>query len=187
MANNKTPNQKQPGEKDPGTYHFNPGNQSGKTVEITKPESKRKNNLDRIKSRKKQAQKALVHVQAIRQKYADADFIIIDCEPSTKAEDGDPVDVLVIHDAKTYPGVVLRCKPIGVLEVAQKSNGKAERNDRLFALPDRSPFEGDLQDIRNPPSRAVEDLEQFFTATDAFEKKELKFLGSAGPNCPPRE
>jgi hypothetical protein len=57
MGNNKNPNQKQPGEKPPGKYHFNPGNQSGKTVEITKPESERKNNLDRIKSRKKQAQK----------------------------------------------------------------------------------------------------------------------------------
>jgi inorganic pyrophosphatase len=35
--------------------------------------------------------------------------------PSTKAEDGDPVDVLVIHDAATYPGLVLRCRPVGVL------------------------------------------------------------------------
>ena len=37
--------------------------------------------------------------------------------PSTKAEDGDPLDVLVVHDAKTYPGVVLRCRPVGILEV----------------------------------------------------------------------
>jgi hypothetical protein len=34
--------------------------------------------------------------------------------PRTKADDGDPPDVLIIHDAQTYPGVVLRCKPIGV-------------------------------------------------------------------------
>ena len=102
--------------------------------------------------------------------------------PSTKADDGDPVDVLVIHDAKTYPGVVLRCKPIGVLEVVQKSKGKEERNDRLFAVPDRSPFEGDLQDIRHLPPRAVEELEQFFRATNALEdEKELKFLGWTGP------
>jgi inorganic pyrophosphatase len=55
--------------------------------------------------------------------------------PSTKAEDGDPLDVLVIHDAQTYPGVVLRCRPIGILEVEQKNKGKKERNDRVFAVP----------------------------------------------------
>jgi hypothetical protein len=32
VANNKTPNQKQPGEKDPGTFHYNPGNMSGKEL-----------------------------------------------------------------------------------------------------------------------------------------------------------
>src|SRR4051812_37836579 len=63
--------------------------------------------------------------------------------PSTRAEDGDPVDVLIIHDAGTYPGLVLRCKPIGVLEVLQVTKSGKERNDRIFAVPDRSPFEGD--------------------------------------------
>jgi inorganic pyrophosphatase len=31
--------------------------------------------------------------------------------PSTEAEDGDPLDVLILHDATTYPDVVLRCSP----------------------------------------------------------------------------
>ncbi len=44
--------------------------------------------------------------------------------PSTKAEDGDPLDVLIIHDAGTYPGLVLKCRPIGVLEVVQSSRGQ---------------------------------------------------------------
>src|ERR1700754_3219198 len=57
--------------------------------------------------------------------------------PSTKAEDGDPLDVLIIHDAATYPGLVLTCKPIGVLEVVQSSKGKKERNNRVFVVPDR--------------------------------------------------
>jgi inorganic pyrophosphatase len=30
--------------------------------------------------------------------------------PSTKGEDGDPIDVLVLHDAATSPGLVLKCK-----------------------------------------------------------------------------
>jgi inorganic pyrophosphatase len=101
--------------------------------------------------------------------------------PSTKAEDGDPLDVLIIHEAATFPGVVLSCIPIGILEVLQTSKGKEERNDRIFALPDRSPFEGDIQDIRDLPARAIQELERFFEATDALENKELRFLGWHGP------
>jgi inorganic pyrophosphatase len=102
--------------------------------------------------------------------------------PSTKADDGDPLDVLIIHDAATFPGLVLACVPIGVLEVVQKRNGKAERNDRVFAVPDRSPFEGDLQDIRRLPKRAIGELEAFFRATDVLEDKKLAFRGWRGPS-----
>jgi len=89
----------------------------------------------------------------------------------------------VIHDAATYPGLVLSCKPIGILEVEQTKKGKKERNDRVFAVPDRSPFEGDLRDIRRLPKRAIEELEKFFQATDALQPKDLKFLGWRGPSA----
>jgi inorganic pyrophosphatase len=101
--------------------------------------------------------------------------------PSTEADDGDPLDVLIIHDAATYPGLVLKCKPVGILEVVQRSNGKKERNDRVFVVPDRSPFEGELQDIRRLPVRAIEELEKFFDATNALESKKLEFQGWHGP------
>jgi inorganic pyrophosphatase len=102
--------------------------------------------------------------------------------PSTKADDGDPVDVLIVHDSQTYPGVVLRCKPIGVLELIQTTEGNKERNDRVFVVPDRSPLETDITDVRHLPKRAMQELEQFFQATNALEKKELEFLGWRGPN-----
>src|SRR5260370_4478345 len=89
--------------------------------------------------------------------------------PSTKAEDGDPLDVLVIHDAATYPGLVLRCKPIGVLEVLQITYGSEERNDRICAVPGRAPFEGDLQHVRHLAARPAGGLENFLEATDACE------------------
>ena len=54
MATNKDPKQKQPGEREPGKYHYNPGNQSGKTIETTKPEAEQENNVDRIQSRHEQ-------------------------------------------------------------------------------------------------------------------------------------
>lgn len=105
--------------------------------------------------------------------------------PSTKAEDGDPLDVLILHDARTYPSIVLRCRPVGVLEVEQKCKGKKERNDRVFSVPDRSTLETDLKDIRDLPSHARDDLEQFFRATNALENKELYVfsLGTALPTA----
>jgi hypothetical protein len=37
MANNKNPSQQQSGDKELGTFHYNPGNQSGKPVEVSIP------------------------------------------------------------------------------------------------------------------------------------------------------
>ena len=102
--------------------------------------------------------------------------------PSTEAEDGDPVDALIIHDAATYPGLVLRCKAIGILEILEMKKAKKERNDRIFVVPERSPFEADLTDIRHLPKRALKELEGFFEATNALEHKKLEFLGWHGPS-----
>ena len=78
---------------------------------------------------------------------------------------------LATYIKREASAIVLKCKPIGMLEVAQTSKGRKERNDRIFVVPDRSPFECDLQDIRRLPRRAIEVLEKFFEATDALAAK----------------
>jgi hypothetical protein len=78
---------------------------------------------------------------------------------------------------------VLTCKPIGVLEVLQSSKGKKERNDRVFVVPDRSPFEGDLQDIRRLPSRAIKvEVE----ATTHSKRRHSSFWGGTARQKPSR-
>src|SRR5215831_18653836 len=102
--------------------------------------------------------------------------------PSTKGEDGDPLDVLVIHDAATSPGLVLKCKIIGVLEVLQSEKGKKGiRNDRLIAVPRDSHREKPEKDARDLSKQVRTEIEKFFVATDELEDKELKFLGWKGP------
>ena len=54
--------------------------------------------------------------------------------PSTLAEDGDPVDVLVLMDEPAFPGCVLSCRPVGVIEGEQKDKKGKERNDRIIAV-----------------------------------------------------
>jgi inorganic pyrophosphatase len=102
--------------------------------------------------------------------------------PSTKADDGDPLDIMVIHDATTFPGVVLDCRVIGILQIEQKSKGKAaERNDRLFAVPRRSHSEQDLRDVRDLSKPLQQELAKFFIATDELEDKTLEVIGWKGP------
>jgi inorganic pyrophosphatase len=103
--------------------------------------------------------------------------------PSTRADDGDPLDIMVIHDAATFPGLVVICRIIGILQIEQQSKGKSERNDRLFAVPLRSHSEMALKDVRDLKKPILEEFEKFFIATDEFEDKKLKIIGWDGPEA----
>ena len=101
--------------------------------------------------------------------------------PSTQAEDGDPVDVLVIHEAATSPGLVIKCKAIGVLEIVEHDKKKKQRNDRVMAVPVDSHSEQGLRDVRQLSKQVREELEKFFVATAELQSKTLKCLGWRGP------
>jgi len=59
--------------------------------------------------------------------------------PGTEGDDGDPPDVLVLHDEPTFPGCQIDCRLIGVLRAHQKdANGKEGRNDRVIAVAEAS-------------------------------------------------
>ena len=51
--------------------------------------------------------------------------------PQTLSDDGDPVDVLVITPFALTPGVVVTCRPIGVLKMDDEAGGDA----KLLAVP----------------------------------------------------
>jgi inorganic pyrophosphatase len=51
--------------------------------------------------------------------------------PQTLADDGDPVDVLVITPVPLIPGVVVTCRPIGML----KMEDEAGDDNKLLAVP----------------------------------------------------
>jgi inorganic pyrophosphatase len=101
--------------------------------------------------------------------------------PGTKAADGDPLDVLVLMDAPTYPGVIVRVRLIGVIEAEQADHGgEAYRNDRLIAVADGSTSRGDLRGMSDLDDALVGQIEAFFVTYCALTDKEFRPVGRGG-------
>jgi inorganic pyrophosphatase len=101
--------------------------------------------------------------------------------PGTKAEDGDPLDALVITDVPSWPGVVIPCRPLGAVLVEDEEDGEKERNDRLVLVPSGADRFDHLTNPESLPHRMREEIEQFFLNTIFFTPKNAKILGWKGP------
>jgi inorganic pyrophosphatase len=103
--------------------------------------------------------------------------------PSTEAPDGDPLDAMVFSDFSLFPGVVIECRPFGVLRLEQNQKGsqKRQRNDRLILVPVKMPRFETFKNPKDLPLRWRQELEDFFVAATRFEGKDPKVLGWSGP------
>src|SRR5579871_4460862 len=54
--------------------------------------------------------------------------------PSTRGEDGDPLDILVLMDAPAHSGCLIDVRLVGVIMAEQSQDGKTEVNDRLVGV-----------------------------------------------------
>ena len=101
--------------------------------------------------------------------------------PSTKADDGDPLDAMLLWDVSSFPGVVIECRALGVLRVEQnKTNhdpSERIRNDRIMAMPVAARREHDVTDIGGLSLRVRQELEHFANAAAALEGKDVRLVG----------
>jgi len=101
--------------------------------------------------------------------------------PSTLAPDGDPLDAMVLWDVPSFPGVVLRCRTIGVIYVEQnKTNFDPSvrvQNDRVLVVPVEARREADLREASALPARVHAELEHFAGAATALEGKDVRITG----------
>lgn len=100
--------------------------------------------------------------------------------PKTIAGDGDPVDVLVITPVPLLPGVVVSCRPIGILKMQDEAgdDGKvlAVPTDKILSIYSQWQKPEDLNPMR------LRTIEHFFEHYKDLEKgKWVKVMGWEGP------
>jgi inorganic pyrophosphatase len=102
--------------------------------------------------------------------------------PQTLAQDGDPLDVLVLIDAATYPGVVIPSRLIGALQIEERGM-RGRPNHRLVAVPIKAARKDDLRDLSGLGERVQRELERFFIVATAFTAKDPQIRGWVGPEA----
>jgi inorganic pyrophosphatase len=101
--------------------------------------------------------------------------------PSTLAEDGDPLDVLVLMDAPAHVGCLIEIRIIGIITAEQTEDGKTESNDRLLGVAVHSYDHEDLDSINDVSKTLLDQLEEFFISYNKQRGKKFKVTGTAGP------
>ena len=103
--------------------------------------------------------------------------------PSTKGEDGDPIDVLVLMDQSVFTGCLVQCRLVGVIEGEQTEDGEKERNDRLLAVAKSSHTHSHIHSIKDLNKSLLREVESFMVNYHSNDGAEFKVLGCKGPDA----
>ena len=106
--------------------------------------------------------------------------------PNTLSDDGDPCDVLVITPFPLFPGVVVRCRAIGVLKMTDEAGGDAKvlavPVDKILPIYSHWQKPEDINDLR------LQQIQHFFEHYKDLEKgKWVKIEGWEGPEAAKEE
>ena len=96
--------------------------------------------------------------------------------PHTLADDGDPVDVMVVGRMPVQPGAVLPVRPIGLLELEDEAGG----DEKILAVPVRkiTQIYDRVQSWRDNPEIDVKRIQHFFEHYKDLEPEKWVRVGS---------
>lgn len=87
--------------------------------------------------------------------------------PRTLADDGDPLDVLVLCTEPIMPTTIVRCYPIGVMNMSDEG----EEDSKIIAIPFKEPMYNVYSDIDQLPTHIFEEMKHFFKVYKQLEHK----------------
>ena len=88
--------------------------------------------------------------------------------PRTFAEDNDPLDVLILCDETFDPLTLVRCKPIGMLNMIDNNLP----DQKIIAVCIDDPFYAKIEDISELPKHVMDEIKHFFSVYKTLEGKE---------------
>jgi inorganic pyrophosphatase len=100
--------------------------------------------------------------------------------PSTLADDGDPMDVLVLTDAPTFSGCIVESKVIGIIKVQQEKKGQDVRNDRVIAVQLDSRQYASVQRLADLEEGLLKEIIHFFASYNNITEDKFIPLGNDG-------
>ncbi|HLC52035.1 MAG TPA: inorganic diphosphatase [Candidatus Nanoarchaeia archaeon] len=96
--------------------------------------------------------------------------------PQTHCEDGDPLDAYVIMRESTFPGILIKARPVAVMHM----NDSGETDDKLICVPIDDPFFEGVKDIKDLPSHFLKEIRHFMERYKDLQGKEVKVSGFEG-------
>jgi inorganic pyrophosphatase len=100
--------------------------------------------------------------------------------PYTLAEDGDPLDVLILMDEPGCTGSLVECRVIGAICGEQSENGKRIRNDCIVGVAIPSHTHSSLQDIKDLNPTLLREIGNFFVNYHQQYDKKFRVIGNCG-------
>ncbi|MGI0483050.1 inorganic diphosphatase [Geminocystis sp. CENA526] len=93
--------------------------------------------------------------------------------PNTLADDGDPLDGMVMMDEPTFPGCVIASRPICMLEMIDGG----DRDEKILCVPAEDPRYDHVKSMKDIAPHVLDEIAEFFRSYKNLEKKETNILG----------
>jgi inorganic pyrophosphatase len=96
--------------------------------------------------------------------------------PGTLAEDGDPLDILLLKSEPAFPGCLVESRLVGAIEANQTKEGRTVRNDRLVAIAVMDPRFEAVNSLGDLGKELLDQIEHFFVSYNESEGKKFTVL-----------
>ncbi len=93
--------------------------------------------------------------------------------PRTMSDDGDPLDALVLVTNSTYPGILLKARPVGMLRMSDVG----QIDDKILCVTQDDPRFKKYNDIKDLEEHLLKETMHFFQVYKELEEKPVKMIG----------